>query len=284
MAGLEKKDLPSSDAASGDVDADADDGRDQDAGEDSLPDDSGEIDEDGADPDDGDPPSDADAEDAEDVEEDADEEEAASLVCFRDDFDAADLGAGWSFIDHLGDCSYSLSESPGYLKISVPSGVNHDCWTARNDCPRMVRAVENSMEMTFEVRMDVSVEPSDVTSFGLWVGQDDSHFLRFEIYRANGHAFVKAFSVFWPAGAEELSYGIGSTMGATNYLRINKHEGTYELLFSLDGIVWNDVGVVLMPELNFTTAGLFVINYGEDPEPAPAASGFFQYYEQCQVE
>jgi len=66
--------------------------------------------------------------------------------------------------------------------------------------------------MTFEVRMDVSVEPSDVTSFGLWVGQDDSHFLRFEIYRANGHAFVKAFSVFWPAGAEELSYGIGSTM------------------------------------------------------------------------
>lgn len=124
IVGLDKKELPPADAVqesdmSAEVELDGVEEGHVDPGPDPDPD---------PDPDTVEDP-DPDVDDAADIPDpDAfDIEEELPIAAFRDDFDAAALDPGWTFVDPVGDCSYSLALSPGCIVFSLPGSVTHDC-------------------------------------------------------------------------------------------------------------------------------------------------------------
>jgi len=95
------------------------------------------------------------------------------------------LGEGWTWLDPRGDCRYSLSDRPGYLRIHVP-GRGHDLYPESDyHAPRLWRSVTGdfSTEVTFEADPQVASVPPDYDyqGAGVLVWHDETHFLRFEL-------------------------------------------------------------------------------------------------------
>src|SRR3989339_1970599 len=95
-----------------------------------------------------------------------------------DDFNSCSLNNIWTFIDPVGDGSYSINGTN--LLISVPSGTNHDVWTAGNKAPRIMQNINNTdfeIEAKFESTLTIRNQLQ-----GIIIEQDINNFMRIDYY------------------------------------------------------------------------------------------------------
>jgi hypothetical protein len=179
---------------------------------------------------------------------------------FSDDFTFAQLAAGWTFTDPLGDSSYSLMLTPGRLYIQTPGGTPHDCFLTA-DCPRIMRTIDNALKRTFVV--DVSSLPSSyVEGFGLLLWQDAAHYLRVEIdWGTQGEGTsVDTYTFLNGVFAAGPTSGLVKLTNQTK-LRVVRDDAIFAMSYSSDGgATWNSLQSPLEVPIALAAAGVHVVN------------------------
>ena len=193
-----------------------------------------------------------------------------AAVFESDDFSSPSLNTAlWDFEDPVGDSSFAVSG--GELAISVGGGNSHDVWIFGNLSARIMQDTDN---VDFEIEAKFSSMPGQQYQMhGILVQQDDSNFLRFDLYSDgfNLHAFSATFS----GGSPNVRHdSIVSPNGPNTYLRVTRTGNQWELSVSTDGTSWSVVTSYNF-SMNVSRVGPFVGNAGGN---APAYTGIVDYF------
>ena len=182
---------------------------------------------------------------------------------FTDEFDRAQLSAGWTWIDPLGDSSYSLADSPGQLRISTPDR-GHDLYI-NFDAPRIVQQVAAD----FAITTRVTIHPEhNYQGAGLLIWQDTENYIRLErtlVRGVNMGGRVFGGRTF----AIEIPFSID-----TVYLRLERAGDRVDGWYSIDGSSWSHAGDSQFPAGGTLNVGLALINEWQD-NPVSADFEFF---------
>ena len=187
-------------------------------------------------------------------------------VPFSDEFSTDSLNPGWTWTDPLGDCAWSLTANPGYLRITVPDG-GHDLDPDTNfNAPRLLQPVEG--DLVAEARVIVDPQYKD-SGAGILAWKDQQNFLRLE--RRYGEV------VFWGVigGIETLCARVETT-AATVYLRLIRYGESFTAYYSENGYDWGErLDRFDMPVTEPVEIGLHVVNQ----EPTnPSFSADFDHF------
>jgi hypothetical protein len=179
------------------------------------------------------------------------------------DFNSSTLGAGWTFVNPVGDGRYSLTNNPGHLQISVPAGVPHDCWTGLDRCPRMVRNAAAG-DATYEVKIDGNPLTSNYQVYGIFLYQNSTNYLRFEYWYGLGNLYVKAWKIINGTGSEAIGGPVVVLTGADS-LQVTKTGNTYLLKYKLGSTgTWQTAGSFVQSGFSPAQVGIGVINEGSN--------------------
>lgn len=174
----------------------------------------------------------------------------------EDDFNAGTLDPAWTWVDPLGDCRYSLSDNPGFLRITAPRG-NHDFNSemGNTNAPRLSRVIRGNFEMETKVTTNpretyqnggiyALVNRSNYAFFGRGVGGGgvEHLFIRDNINRTTTYTNSKA-------------------LPQTVYLKIVRNGVNIQSFYSADGSGWVNSGSIDFPGMpSEISIGLAVIN------------------------
>ena len=186
-----------------------------------------------------------------------------------DDFNSAQLDTGiWTFVNPLGDASYSMSGSQ--VRLSVPSGQAHDVWTAGNQAPRIMQSVADT-DFAVEVKFD-SVVSQRYQVQGLIVEQDSGNFLRVDQHYDGSQ--TRLFVARFTNGAPTVQYNAVISPGAGSfYLRLAREGDHWIESYSYDGTTWSGAADFTW-SLSVHSVGVFAGNAGLNP----AFTGIVDYY------
>ena len=179
---------------------------------------------------------------------------------YVDSFDSSTLGLGWSFVDPMGNSSYSLTSNPGHLELSVPAGTAHDCWGSEDNCTRMMRSVAGG-DAVYEVKIDGNALTTDYQVYGILLFQNNNNYMRFEYWRGIGNVYVMAWQTVNGNSSTAISGPI-VTLGSTNSLRVTRTGNTYLLEYKLGSGTWQTAGSFTQSSFVPSQAGIEVINAG----------------------
>jgi regulation of enolase protein 1 (concanavalin A-like superfamily) len=187
--------------------------------------------------------------------------------CLDDGFSTPTLSPDWTWIDPLGDSSYSLTANSGYLRIQTPDG-NHDMAGFNTNAPRIVRPISGD----FQIQTKVTINPVQTyQAAGLLIWFDNSNLLWIGRSTGNklGHHFLRAGNYYDPPEVTGITNN-------TVYLRVVRNANTFSTYYSLNGISWTMTGSIEYPAASSTAqAGLFLINNWQD-NPISADFDYFQ--------
>jgi regulation of enolase protein 1 (concanavalin A-like superfamily) len=182
-----------------------------------------------------------------------------------DDFHACALDPVWTFVNPAGDGA-SVRIDGGYtadahLSLSVPGGTTHEAWNTTLGAPRVEQPLAD-VDFNAAAKF-VSVLPVNYSQQGLLVRQDDSHWLRLEIYRDP----VGEFHVAAIGGPTTVFYDLTfNPTGATPlFLRVHRTGQVWTLSWSHDGSTWQVAGSPFTYELHPVAIGLYAGNRGANP-------------------
>jgi len=178
-----------------------------------------------------------------------------SQTPFNDEFDS--LNPRWDWVDLLGDCSYSLTETLGFLTVNVPGALEwskgHDLWLLNFNAPRLLQPVRGD----FYIETKVIANPQyNYQAAGLLVWQDTRHYLRLErnswlgggIY-TSAHYGEGPRWTFRPTKATEVS------------LRVSRIGDTFASWYREEGASsWTLLGQATAPMSDTVLVGLAVYN------------------------
>ena len=102
--------------------------------------------------------------------------EVAGANTYNDEFTSTSLDPKWTFVDPLADCSYNLSNNPGYLRIFVP-GDNHNLYPGNYNAPRVIQSINGDFVIETRVLFDPIFNAQGA---GILIWKDSNNFLRFE--------------------------------------------------------------------------------------------------------
>ena len=185
---------------------------------------------------------------------------------FSDEFTETTLDPGWTWIDPLDDCGYSLTANPGYLRISVPDG-NHDLWPGGNyNAPRVTQLAGGD----FSVETRVLFNPQyDSQNAGILVWADSVNLVRLE--RSTFNTVMLASVVGGSGTVQSKSYS-----GTDTYLRLVRAGNDFTGYYSSDGVNWNLVGSAAITASDPVYTGLMVVDQYQD-NPISADFDYFRY-------
>lgn len=190
----------------------------------------------------------------------------SSSLC--DDFDNTTLNSGWHWIDLKGDSSYSLTDNPGFLRITV-YGRGHDLYQNLN-APRMLQDVEGN----FTVATRVTINPQyNYQAAGLLYWQDQNNYVRLERTLVKGIDLL--FRIRGVYNAVEIPFFVSTT-----FLKFEMSGLTLQGFYSEDGYNWSSVEAVQVPSSNNGQIGIDVVNEWQD-NPISADFDYFKF-DQCQ--
>lgn len=192
-------------------------------------------------------------------------------ITLRDDFESPYLPPEWAVTDPLHDAGISLATT-GHLRIAVPSGQPHDCWSGVSACARVLRTVSPD-DLVLETQILGEPITGVNQAYGLLLWQDDMNYLRFEFLSTDTGVRVMCYGVIDGAGVNPLE-GPLVTLGTANVLRASRMSSLFTLDFSTDGgLHWARAGAFLQP---FTPhqAGVHVVTGGS----GPSATANFDYF------
>lgn len=191
-------------------------------------------------------------------------------IAFSDDFSSTTLGAGWLWLNPNDAATFSLSERPGSLVISLPAGTPHDCFHTV-ECPRMVRPFPNNGRATFTVRLeDTLTTPNQ--NYGILLFSDPQNFMRFEVNNVRDGGLVAIY--YREDGGPAAGPRENTRLPGTAMLRVVRNDATYTFVYSTDGVTWRG-GQTITTSMPITQVGLFVINAGASP---PTTTGIFDQF------
>lgn len=158
-----------------------------------------------------------------------------------DGFDVSTLSSAWTVSDPLGQLTYSLTSTPGWLTITYPTGYVADCWTTAVNCVRILRTDKN-VDGTYEVRFGSEKGTVFAQSWGLIFYNNSSNFLRVEFGfysgSTSGKVDFRCYKVIAGAGS---SCGAANnlTMGTTSFaIRVVKAGNVFNSYYRIDSGSW----------------------------------------------
>ena len=182
------------------------------------------------------------------------------LNIVSDDFNSLQLDTNvWTFINPLGDATYSMSGSQ--VMLSVPQGQSHDVWRSGNNAPRIMQSAADT-DFEIEVKFD-SVVSQRYQMQGIIVEQDSVNFLRVGQYSdgSGTNLFVASFT----NGSPTVRYSaVISPGGADFYMRISRQGDRWIESYSSDGLNWLP-GADFTFGLSVSSVGAYAGNAGGNP-------------------
>jgi len=190
-----------------------------------------------------------------------------------DEFNDAALDTNvWTFIDHVGDTTLTMTGTQ--VQIDIPAGPGgHDKWTTQDEAPRIMQTATNA-NFYIEGKFDAPVTEK-YQGFGFLVEESTTRFLRFDVYSNEGSVHIFAASVNGSDGAAKLNAVIDSAFPV--YLSLQRNSHTWTFKYSYDGQTWTEA-VSFDDEINVTAVGPFFATATSDEEDAPAYSGLIDYF------
>jgi len=185
-----------------------------------------------------------------------------TATAFTDEFESAQLDSGWSWMDPLGDCSYSLSASPGHLRLRVPNG-GHDLYENVN-APRMLRSINGDFVATTKVTMNPMY---NYQGSGLLIWQDQDNYVRLE------RTLVQGIDMWYRLGGIYRGVEVPFSK-STAYLRLRRLNDVFTGWYSENGSDWIEIAAVGWPATDVLDVGLVLANQWQD-HPIEADFDFF---------
>ena len=190
-----------------------------------------------------------------------------------DEFAGCSLNTSiWSYVNPKNDSLLTLTGSGA--QISVPAGTDHDLWRQGLQAPRLMQFVTNQ-DFDVEVKFDNTINKRTQT-MGLLVQQDDNNWLRFNFQ--NDTSDPNPTNTLRVVSTVNNNASVVSTtpitVGAANYMRLNRAGDFWNVQYSTDGDNWLFVTTITRT-LTMTEIGPFVGNTGDKP----AIVGVIDYFE-----
>jgi regulation of enolase protein 1 (concanavalin A-like superfamily) len=184
---------------------------------------------------------------------------AKAAESFSDEFESSTLDQRWSWIDPNDDCNYSLTENPGFLRISVPVGGNDLYHYTNRDAPRVLQSIDEN----FVVETKLICDPqSDAQGAGILVWQDTDNYLRLDRIK---HMITR--QVVDVSGEKEDTwyyFAESPYSSTTTYLRLERFGSIFTSEYSSDGSTWEFLTNVTFAFSKPISIGLFIINQYQD--------------------
>lgn len=174
----------------------------------------------------------------------------SSSAC--DHFDNAVLNPGWEWIDPKGDSYFSLTDNPGFLRITV-SGPDHDLYLNLN-APRLLQSVAGDFTVTTRVTIDPQY---NYQAAGLLYWQDAENYARLERTLVSGIDLLYRIEGIYDA--VEIPF-----FASTTLLKFEMSGQTLQGFYSQDGDDWSSVEAVQMPASMHAQIGIDVVNEWQD--------------------
>jgi uncharacterized repeat protein (TIGR02543 family) len=158
-----------------------------------------------------------------------------ALAIESDDFSSTELNTDlWEFVDALGDATLMLSGTN--VVVYVPGGIKHTFTSAGNYAPRLLQEAPNS---DFEMQAGFGSKGSRTyQQQGLFVGDDDDTYLRFDVIYTSG--LDQLFAGYFDAGVLTTKKLI-TIANAPNHLRVRRIGDLWTFDYSYDGVAWTTV-------------------------------------------
>ena len=194
--------------------------------------------------------------------------EPGQVLLQSDDFNRCETGTRWTFIDPVGDGSWSMNSQQASL--AVPANANHDVWSGGNRAARIMQPAQN-IDFILQVKLESAMNQQNQLQ-GILIEQDSANFLRFDTYHDGGN--YRLFAARFVNGSPSVQGNqILSNVSAPYYLRVVRQGDQWTHAFSQDGITWQQ-SISFTHVLNVTSVGLFAGNAGSNP----AHTAVFDYF------
>ncbi|CAG0957191.1 Serine-aspartate repeat-containing protein D [Methanosarcinales archaeon] len=199
------------------------------------------------------------------------------LEIISDDFSDGTFNTSlWTFINPRNDATLA-KVGPGtkdaLLKISIPSGLDHDIWYG-NNAPRIM---QNAPDKDFEIEIKFqSVLNKTYQSEGVIIQQDSKNFIRFDFESDVTNLKIFAATFANGKGTPKTMFTINKTSPNPINLtmRVKRIGNQWMMNYSKDGSNWT-AGYNFAYILKVTSVGAFIGNAGT---PAPAHIGLIDYF------
>ena len=138
-----------------------------------------------------------------------------------DDFHSGALDTTlWQVVDPQGDgavAQLGAGTPDAQLHLLVPAGAVHDPWTTNT----ALRVMQPAADEDFEIEVKFESEPTQAyQSQGLLVEQDDSNYIRFDVY-SDGSS-LNVFSAAFTNGSPDIPMQTRSLRRRSTYLRLGR--------------------------------------------------------------
>lgn len=186
-----------------------------------------------------------------------------------DEFNGAALDPVWTFVDPVGDSSFTMTGSQ--IAMSVPAGSDHDVWRSGIDAARIM---QSSSDADFEV--EAKFDSAVVSRYqlqGILVQADPQNVIRFGTYSSGGGR-QKLFAAHINAGADSASIFTNQTFNysAPIYLKVNRTGDDWIYSYSIDGTNWA-VAATFIRSFTVSSVGVYSGNLG-----GPAHTAIVEYF------
>jgi regulation of enolase protein 1 (concanavalin A-like superfamily) len=173
---------------------------------------------------------------------------------FCDYFNSSSLNPGWTWVDPLGDSSFSLTANPGHLRLYTPDG-GHDLYPYANlDAPRMLQSISGDFVATTKVTMYPSY---NYQGAGLLIWQDQDNYIRLE------RTLVDGVDMWYRIEGVYNGIQIPYT-NPTVYLRVQRFGNNFTVWYSANDSDWIQVTTTNYSAMNTLQVGLDLINQWQD--------------------
>lgn len=192
-------------------------------------------------------------------------------VLTSDDFNSCTIDSdSWTFIDPVGDGSYSLSGTQ--LLINVPAGTDHNIWNNGNRAPRLMQAVPDE-DFEIEVKFE-SMITSQYQMQGVLVEEDDNNYLRLEYYSDGSQIHILAARIVNGTPTALSNVILPAIIDAPMYLRISRVGDSWTQSSSIDGVNWT-LRATFTHSMAVNQMGVFAGNAGGNPAQTAVIDYFF---------
>jgi|GEM_PF-1162186 len=185
------------------------------------------------------------------------------LAFQSDDFNTNSLDPRWNFISPSNNSSYLLTGTgtpDAYVELSVPGAT--DMWNRNRSASRLMQPAQNQ---DFELEIKFAADPAlDKQIQGILVEQDDSNWVRFDVFKTNSG--LALFAASTRNGGSRSMIRMGVQPGQARHLKVNREGDVWTLNYSPDGVSWTTAGS-FTEALQVQQVGLFAGNAGSSSSP-----------------
>jgi regulation of enolase protein 1 (concanavalin A-like superfamily) len=177
-----------------------------------------------------------------------------------DDFNVCVLDDRWTVENPLGDGTYALvgaGSGDAWLELTLPPGSEHDAW-GDGGVNESIRVMQDVADTDFSVEAHWMSEPTGpFNDQGLLVEQDDSNWLRFDVFH-NGTS-LRLFVGKTIGGANSTVLTAALAPGVATHVRVRRIGSTWTVETSGDGVAYLQ-RAQFTQALNVTQVGVYAAN------------------------